>query len=154
MTSTYIQTDRLWHLDTYGIDGFRFYSLSGGRFVETDLPSGSFASDFTWSPDGSQIAFLAHLPTHTEVWIADASSGRAESLSEGRVLATLGTSARGQGNGPSSMLQWTPEGSIVTLMVPRDRGPEPIRNPIPAGPLTRRTRDEATSTRTFPNLLR
>ncbi len=147
------QTDRLWHLDTYGIDGFRFYSLSQRRFREVDLPSGSFASDFTWSPDGSQIAFFAHLPTHTEVWIADASSGRTRSLSESRVLATVGTSARGQGTQPSSMLQWTPEGTVITLLVPSDRGPEPARDPIPTGPLTRRTREEPTSTRTFPNLL-
>ena len=77
------QTDRLWHLDTYGIDGFRFYSLSGRRFIEVDLPAGSFASDFTWSPDGSQIAFLAHLPTHTEVWIADPSSGRTREPEQG-----------------------------------------------------------------------
>ncbi len=147
------KTDRLWHLDTYGIDGFRFYSLSRKRFVEVDLPAGSFASDFTWSPDGSQMAFLAHLPTHTEVWIADPASGRTQSLSEARVLATVGTSARGQGTQPSNMLQWTPEGTVITLLVPSNRGPEPARNPIPTGPLTRRTREEPTSTRTFPNLL-
>ncbi len=147
------QTDRLWHLDTYGIDGFRFYSLSGRRFIEVDLPAGSFASDFTWSPDGSRIAFLAHLPTHTEAWIAEASTGRTLSLGEARVLATIGTSARGQGTGPSNMLQWTPEGTLITLLVPSDRGVEPARNPIPTGPLTRRTREEPTSTRTFPNLL-
>ena len=51
------------------------------------------------------------------------------------------------------MLQWTPEGTVITLLVPSDRGPEPARNPIPTGPLTRRTREEPTSTRTFPNLL-
>jgi dipeptidyl aminopeptidase/acylaminoacyl peptidase len=147
------QTDRLWHLDTYGIDGFRFYSLSERRFIEAELPAGSFASDFTWSPDGSRIAFFAHLPSHTEVWIGDASSGRTQSLSETRVLATVGTSAQGQGTRPSNMLQWTPEGTVITLLVPANRGPEPVRNPIPTGPLTRRTREEATSTRTFPNLL-
>jgi dipeptidyl aminopeptidase/acylaminoacyl peptidase len=147
------QTDRLWHLDTYGIDGFRFYSLSEGRFIEVDLPTGTFASDFTWSPDGSQMAFLAHLPTHTEAWIADPSTGRTQSLGPDRVLATIGTSARGQGSGPSTMLQWTPEGTVITLLVPPDRGAEPVRNPIPTGPLTRRTREEATSTRTFPYLL-
>jgi len=147
------QTDRLWHLDTYGIDGFRFYSLSERRFIQVQLPAGSFASDFTWSPDGSQIAFLAHLPSHTEAWIADASSGRTQSLNEARVLATIGTSARGQGTRPSNMLQWTPEGTVITLLVPFDRGAEPARNPIPMGPLTRRTREEATPTRTFPNLL-
>ena len=147
------QTDRLWHLDTYGIDGFRFYSLSRRAFVDVALPDGSFASDFTWSPDGSRIAFLAHLPSHTEVWIADAATGRAESLSSRRVLATIGTRANGQGTQPSDMLQWTPEGTVLALLVPSDRGREPARDPIPGGPLTRRTREEPTPTRTFPNLL-
>lgn len=147
------RTDRLWHLDTYGIDGFRFYSLERRRFIDVDLPAGSFASDFTWSPEGSRIAFLAHLPSHTEVWVADVADGRARRLSDRRVLATVGTSANGQGSRPSDMLQWTPEGSVITLLVPRDRGPEPERDPIPSGPVTRRTRDEATPTRTFPYLL-
>lgn len=53
------QTNRLWHLDTYGIYDFSFYSLSERRFIDVDLPDGSFASDFTWSPDGSAVAFLA-----------------------------------------------------------------------------------------------
>ena len=147
------QTDRLWHLDTYGIDGFRFYSLSERRFIDVDLPARSFASDFTWSPDGSQMAFFAHLPTHTEAWIADPSSGRTQSLGNARVLATIGTSARGQGSRPSNMLQWTPEGTVITLLVPSERGAEPARNSVPTGPRTRRTREEETPTRTFPFLL-
>jgi dipeptidyl aminopeptidase/acylaminoacyl peptidase len=146
-------TNRLWHLDTFGIYGFRFYSLSARRFVDVDLPEGAFASDFTWSPDGSRVAFLAHLPSHTEVWIAEAATGDAGRLSSAPVLATIGTSSRGQGSGPSSMVQWTPDGSVLTLLVPGDRGPEPARNPVPSGPVVRRTRDEPTSSRTFPNLL-
>ena len=93
------QTDRLWHLDTYGIYGLRFFSLSRRRFVDVDLPDDAFVSDLTWSPDGSRMAFLAHLPGGTEVWTADPESGRARSLSDARVLATLGTSAGGQGEG-------------------------------------------------------
>ncbi len=148
------QTDRLWHLDTYGIDGLRFYSLAEKRFVEVDLPEGSFASDLTWSPDGSRMAFLAHLRGGTEVWTADPATGRARSLSSARVLATVGTSARGQGSQPSNMLQWTPKGTVITLLVPADRGPEPPRNPVPTGPVVRRTRAEPTPTPTYPNLLR
>jgi dipeptidyl aminopeptidase/acylaminoacyl peptidase len=148
------QTDRLWHLDTYGIYGLRFYSLSKKRFTDVSLPEGSFVSDLTWSPDGARIAFLAHLPSGTEVWVADPSTGRAESLGSERVLATIGTSARGQGTQPSNMLQWTPEGTVVTLVVPSDRGPESPRNPIPSGPVVRRTRAEPTPTPTYPNLLR
>lgn len=148
------RTDRLWHLDTYGIRGLRFYSLSRRRFVDVDLPDGTFVSDLTWSPDGSRMAFLAHLPGGTEVWTADPASGRAQSLSNARVLATLGTSSGGQGRGPSRMLQWTPEGSLITLLVPADRGPEPPRDRVPTGPVVRRTRAEPTSTPTYPFLLR
>lgn len=147
------QTDRLWHLDTYGVDGFRFYSLATRRYIDVELPEGAFASDFTWSPDGARIAFLGHLPTHTEVWVAEAENGRARSLSRDRVLATIGTSANGQGSRPSEMLQWTPEGAILALMVPPSRGAEPARDAIPTGPIMRQTRDEATSTRTFPYLM-
>ena len=148
------QTDRLWHLDTYGIYGLRFYSLDQREFVDVDLPEGAFVSDLTWSLDGSRMAFLAHLPGGTEVWTADPGSGRARSLSDARVLATLGTSAGGQGRGPSRMLQWTPEGSVITLLVPADRGPEPPRNRVPTGPVVRRTRAEPTPTPTYPYLLR
>ncbi|NNK63286.1 MAG: S9 family peptidase [Gemmatimonadetes bacterium] len=147
------QTDRLWHLDTYGVDGMRFYDLERRRFVDVDLPPGSFFSDFTWSPDGSRIAFLAHLPSHTEVWTADPATGRATSLSEAPVLATIATSAGGQGDRPSQMVQWTPEGTVISLLVPADRGPEPARNRIPDGPVTRHTRPEPTRSPTWPNLL-
>ncbi len=143
------QTDRLWHLDTYGIYDLRIYSMSQRRTTQVNLPNGAFASDFTWSPDGSRIAFLAHLPSHTEVWTADASTGATRSLSDRRVLATIGTRA-GQATQPSNMLQWTPEGTIITLLVPEGRGPEPQRNRVPDGPVVRRTRHEPTPTRTFP----
>ena len=146
-------TDRLWHLDTYGVDGFRFYSLSRQRYIDATLPDGSFASDFTWSPDGSQVAFLAHLPTHTEVWTSDVATGRTSSLSTAHVLATIGTSSRGQGHQPSNMLQWTPDGTVITLLVPEGRGPEPDRNPVPTGPRVRSTRERPTRAPTYPNLL-
>lgn len=146
------QTDRLWHLDTYGIHDIRFYSLPERRFVEVDIPEGTFLSDFTWSPDGSRIAFLAHLPTHTEVWVADPATGRTTSLSDRRVLATVGSSGV-QASRPSRMVQWTPAGTVITLLVPENRGPEPVRNRIPDGPITRHTRDQPTRSPTYPYLL-
>ncbi len=147
------RTDRQWHLDTWGIYGFRFYSLERRRFIDVKLPERSFFSDFTWSPDGSRIAFLAHLPERTEVWTADVATGRARPFSDARVLATIGTGSRGQGSEPSRMLQWTPEGTIITLLVPADRPAEPTRNRVPSSPIVRRTREKATPSRTYPFLL-
>jgi dipeptidyl aminopeptidase/acylaminoacyl peptidase len=147
-------TNRLWHLDTWGVYGMRFYSLKNQRFVDVSLPEGSFASDFTWSPDGSAMAFLAHLPDHTEVWTADPATGRARSLSSAPVMATAGTSSNNQGHGPSHMLQWTPEGTLLTLLVPSNRGSEPAASRIPQGPLTRHTRAQPVGNPTYRFLLR
>ena len=148
------RTDRLWHLDTYGINGFRVYSLTDRAFRSYELPEGAFASDFMWSPDGGKLAFLAHLRRGTQAWIAEVSTGGLGPVSDARILATIGTSARGQGSAPSRMLQWTPDGSILTLLVPSNRGAEPERNPVPSSPMIRRTREKATQTPTYPYLLR
>jgi dipeptidyl aminopeptidase/acylaminoacyl peptidase len=147
------ETDRLWHLDTYGIVALRIFDVAARAFRDVQLPRDAFVSDIVWSPNGERVAFLAHVPGGTEVWTADAASGRASRLSDARILATLATSAQTDVR-PSRMLQWTPEGSILTLMVPADRGREPARSPVPAGPVMRQTRPDATPTRTFPNLLR
>lgn len=151
-------TDRLWHLDTYGINRLRIYDLEARAYRDVPLPANSFVSDMVWSPDGSRVAFLAHLPKGTEVWTADAATGRARRFADARVLATIGTSAAVDiapeiDMSPSRMLQWTPEGTLLTLMVPRDRGPEPARPAVPDGPKLRVTRPEPVSRRTFPNLL-
>lgn len=152
-------TDRLWHLDTYGITGLRLYDLEARRFRDVELPANTFVSDPMWSPDGARVAFLAHLPRGTEVWTADAATGRARRVSDARILATIGTDAHVDIQPtvdlrPSRMLQWTPEGTLLTLMVPRDRGPEPKRAAVPDGPTVRLTRPTPVSSRTFPNLLR
>jgi dipeptidyl aminopeptidase/acylaminoacyl peptidase len=148
------QTDRLWHLDTFGIYGLKIYSLRDRGFRAVQLPDGIFVSDVTWSPDGGRLAFLAHLADGTQVWTADVETGAAEPLSDARVLATIATRSQLNANTASRMLQWSREGTVLTLLVPADRGPEPRRNPVPGSPMIRRTRDRALPARTTQNLLR
>jgi dipeptidyl aminopeptidase/acylaminoacyl peptidase len=143
--------DRQWHLDTWGTYGLRIYSLSDKRFQDVALPSGIFLSDFVWSPDGRQLAFLAHLKERTEVWTADVRSGRAASLSNARVMATIGTES---GNPPiSRMVQWTPQGSVITLLVPPSRGPEPQRSAVATTPTIRHALGRPAPVRIIPYLL-
>ena len=52
------------------------------------------------------------------------------------------------------MLQWLPDGSLLTVLVPADRGPEPVEPAVPTAPIIRRSRDKATPTATQPFLLR
>ncbi len=146
------EVDREWRLATYGIRGYDVYALEERRRWSIDVPEGSFVSDAIWSPDGSRLAFLAHLAESTQVWTADVSTGAAERLSDARVMATL--AARGGAGVPSRMLQWMPDGSVLALLVPTGRGSEPEADPVPTGPIVRRTREKATPTQTLPFLLR
>ncbi|MFQ6109625.1 MAG: hypothetical protein ACE5L7_08750, partial [Candidatus Aminicenantales bacterium] len=148
--------NREWRLSTYGIKGLKIYSLRKRRSWAIDLPEGIFVSDMMWSPDGRKIAFLAHLREGTQVWVADVESGRAEPVSKAYVMATLTARPRWRRarTAPSQMLQWTPDGSILTLLIPEDRGSEPEKNLIPGTPIIRKSRKKPTPTRTYPFLLR
>ena len=149
------EVDREWRLATYGIKGYNIYSLTDRRQWSIDLPEGIFVSDAIWSPDGSRLAFLAHLADGTQVWTADVTSGATEPLSDARVMATLAARPRfGSAGVPSRMLQWMPDGSVLALLVPNNRGLEPKVDSVPTGPVIRRTRDKATPTPTLPFLLR
>ncbi len=148
--------NREWRLSTYGIQGLKIFSLSKRQSWDVTVPEGAFISDMTWSPDGGRIAFLAHLPRGTQVWVADAADGKARSLNRSWVMATLaGRRSSGRGRvAASQMLQWTPDNGVVTLLVPAGRGPEPEAPPVPATPIIRRTREKAAPTSTYPFLLR
>jgi dipeptidyl aminopeptidase/acylaminoacyl peptidase len=148
------RVNRLWHLDTYGTYGIKVYDLEARTFINLDLPDGIFVSDMTWSPDGGKIAFLAHLRDSSQVWTADVATGETTVLSVAPVMATIAARSPLRGSAPSQLLQWTPAGTVVALLVPPGRGPEPARDPIPSSPMIRRTRDEATPTPTLPFLLR
>ncbi len=150
------QTNRELDHSTYGVYALKVFSLNDKTSREIKLPSRSFFSDMVWSPDGKKIALLAHLPSLTQVWIADVETGDAAPLSDAPVMATLAARSQfGRGaSAPSRMLQWLPDGSILTLLVPVERGPEPAYNPVPAGPIVRNSLDKPTPTRTLPFLLK
>ncbi|MGH9349128.1 MAG: alpha/beta hydrolase family protein, partial [Vicinamibacterales bacterium] len=74
------------------------------------------------------------------------------------VMATLVARPGGGGEAPETaggrMLQWLPDGSLLTVLVPSDRGAEPVEPPVPTAPIIRRSRDKETPTSTQPFLLR
>lgn len=150
------QVNREWRLSTTGNKGLNIYSLRQKKGWPISLPQNIFVSDMTWSSDGKKLAFLAHLKKGTQVWTADVSSGKSQALNEAWIMATLSGRRRFRRGGPmaSQMIQWTPDGSIIAMLVPPNRGPEPKENPIPASPIIRHTREKASPTPTYPFLLR
>jgi len=136
------ETNRELDYSTYGIFELKIYSLADKTTRPVKVPPGTFFSDLTWSPDGKKLAFLANLPKGSQVWIADAATGEAKPLSEAFVMATLAKRPESGGRGganPLRLIQWLPDGSIATLLVPGERGPEPAYNPVPSSPMIRRS---------------
>lgn len=146
--------NREWRLSTSGVTGLKIYSLKQKKTWALQVPANAFFSDMVWSPDGDQIAFLAHLPEGSQVWTADIKSGKSKPLSKAFVMATLTGTRSYRSSGTSRMLQWTTRGSVITLLVPENRGPEPKEPSVPATPIIRHTREKATQTSTYPFLLR
>lgn len=151
-------TNREWRLATYGNYGMSIYSLKERRTYPVALPANTYVSDMRWSPDGSKIGFIAHLPAASQVWVADVNTGEARAVSEAPVMATLVARPGGGGEAPETaggrLLQWLPDGSLLTVLVPSDRGPEPAPPAVPNAPVIRRSRDKETPTSTQPFLLR
>ena len=152
------EVNREWRLATYGNYGLNLYSLKERRTYPVKLPANSFVSDMRWSPDGSQLAFVAHLDKMSQVWTADVRTGEARAISDRPVMATLVARPGGGGEAPETaggrLLQWLPDGSLLTVIVPADRGPEPPVPAVPTAPIIRRSRDKETPTSTQPFLLR
>jgi len=130
-------------LTTQRASGIDLISLEDGRTVRVQVPEGARVSDATWSPDGSRIAFFAHFPDATHIYVADAATGRSRRITRSPVLATLVT-----------RMDWTADGRrILTVLVPEDRGREPRPPAVPTGPRVRLTAEGENRLRTFPDLL-
>jgi len=113
------EVNREWRLATYGNYGLSLYSLKERRTYPVKLPANSFVSDMRWSPDGSQLAFIAHLEKMSQVWTADVRTGEARAVSDLPVMATLVARPGGGGEAPETaggrLLQWLPDGSLLTV---------------------------------------
>lgn len=114
---------------TGGGSAFTLVNPVTGATRTIAAPAGAKVSGATWSPNGSQIAFLAHFNAATHVYVADAATGKATPVTRTPVLATYVTS-----------LDWTADGrSVMTLLVPDGRGAAPTHGPngIEDGPQVR-----------------
>ena len=113
------------------------------RAIET--PKGASISSPTWSPSGTQLAYIANFTDASYLYVADAATGRSTQLSKTPLLATLFTA-----------VEWTGDGSgIVTVLVPEAREPAPVfgNKGIADGPQVRLTESRALPQAIHPSLL-
>ena len=96
-----------------------------------EVPKGATVSSPTWSPNGTQLAFVANFYDASHVYVADVASGKSTALTRTPLLATL-----------ENGIDWSADGKTITVVVlPDGRGAPPTHGPdgIEDGPQVRMT---------------
>jgi dipeptidyl aminopeptidase/acylaminoacyl peptidase len=133
------KANRARSLTTRGAAGLEIIDGTTGQSRTIETPKGATVSSPKWSPDGSEIAYLANFDDATHVYVADVATGKSRKVTKTPVLATLVTD-----------LDWTNGGkSIVTVLVPEGRGAEPQHPAIETGPMVRIVGATKNKTRTY-----
>jgi dipeptidyl aminopeptidase/acylaminoacyl peptidase len=123
--------------------GLEVTEWASGRKATVTAPAGARVAAPTWSPDGREIAFFALYDDATQLWVADAATGKSRAVSPRTVLATNVTAP-----------EWTADGvSLVTVLVPDNRGPEPKEPALATGPMVRLNEGTKLKTRTYADLV-
>ena len=131
-------------LNTSSATGLDLFDWSTGRTTHVEIPAGARISRTpVWSPDGAAIAFVAEFAASNQIYLADPATGKSRPLTTTGLLATYVTS-----------FDWTADGkSIVAVLLPDARGPEPRATPIATQPVVRLNESRRLHTEVFPSLL-
>lgn len=117
--------------------------LYDGLEYKVDLPPNPRLSMPVWSPDGEQFAFLNYKADTIDLWVGEASQGRARHIQGVRVNAAFGEPIR-----------WMPNNqSLIVQTVPATRGRAPAGGGTPKGPRIQEGSGKAAPVRTYQDLL-
>jgi dipeptidyl aminopeptidase/acylaminoacyl peptidase len=123
--------------------GVTIVEIASKRELPVQLPSGALLSDPTWSPDGKHLAFFANFPDRTEIYVADAATGRTRQVTRERAMPVMHTT-----------LEWVDNGrSIVATMMPDGPRSAPSKEGTPNSPRVQVTSPRPSRIRTYASLI-
>ncbi len=123
--------------------GLTLKRVTDGRETKVTLPNDANISGVRWSPDSTRFAFTLTKDNGVEVWVCDASSGKARALT-GPILNALG----------ADTVQWMPDAkTLLCQFVPSNRAAAPAAPRVPTGPVVQETSGKVAPVRTYQDLL-
>lgn len=122
--------------------GLSLQDVKGGAVREVELPANADIADISWSPDSSMIAFTNTRTDAMDLHTLDTRDASVKTLMTGGVNAIF------------QEPEWMPDGSLMVLTIPEDRGAMPVESLTPAGPAIQdASGGQEAQTRTFQDLL-
>jgi len=137
-----VAANRARELTTRSAKGLRIVELATKNSVEVPLRPDARVTDAVWSHDSKKIAFLAHFLDRTEIWLAEATTGKCHQATPWPVLATMVTT-----------LSWTTDDNLITVLIPKGRATRLDRPAIATTPKVKVSDGKTTAIRTYPSLL-
>ena len=124
-------------------------ALPDGKPVQiSGLPPGAKIRFADWSPDGRKISFAntteADGHAGLTLWIADVATAKAHEVQGVALNGIFGSPCEWLSNSQS----------LVCRTVPSDRGPAPVRDEVPQGPVIQENLGRVTPAPTFEDLLK
>ena len=118
-------------------------NLEDGSTIRIALPEGANYGFPRWSFDGEWLAFPRYLENGVELWVAEAKSGKARTLTPPKINAAL-----------SSGFRWMPDNRhLLVNMVLENRGNPPEPPDVPIGPTVQETSGKSSKVWTYQDLL-
>ena len=139
------KANRARSLTTSNVKGLTIVNPRTGASRTIETPRNATISAQTWSPQGTQIAYIANFDDASHAYVADVSSGKSTQVTRTPLNPTLYTD-----------LEFTADGKhLVVVLAPEGRGPAPTHGPssIEDGPTVRMTDGRALPQRVYPSLL-
>lgn len=119
--------NRARNLTTRGAVGLSLIDAATGASLTIETPKGATITGTSWSPGGRQLAYIANFEAASHVYVADLATRKSVQVTRTPLLATLVTS-----------VDWTADGkSVVTVLIPEPRAPEPRKPSVATGPQVR-----------------
>ncbi|MDJ0977396.1 MAG: prolyl oligopeptidase family serine peptidase [Erythrobacter sp.] len=123
--------------------GLTLQDVASGETRRIALPENADIADVEWSVDGSKVVFTNTRTNGMDLHVLDTATGEVATLMTGGLNPVF--------QSPT----WMPDGSLMVLTIPEDRGERPTRSLTPTGPAIQdASGGEEAQTRTYQDLLK
>lgn len=107
------------------------------------MPAEMRIGNIEWNTTGTHFAFSNKTLTGVELWVADVANLKATRLTQGLLSDAFGDT-----------LLWSPDNkNILAKFIPANRGPKPVLDIVPKGPIVQENLGVVTPSRTYQYLL-